>query len=402
MANRSASASIKGYMYQFIHTIKDILDNEDYIVNIIEGIEDLDILNGNEIILVQYKYHELQNFTNSRVAKPIGLMFNNFIDKKENYKYRLAIFMDDELPEIDISRLKDILALKSAQDYISHENIKYCSDNDEIKKFLRVFEWEKTERYIDVESKIIKQLVNAFKISKEEAETVYLPNAIKKIIDLGIQNDEENRRIKTSDFKSFLNSKKAVSDISFMSRLHGESQAIKLILQRMKQDGCKKNNMDIVISFDDGTRYQLEELIINIAKVYFYRGNKSDYRPVTFIVNESSKVKKKIAEIICNSNETIIFNDGYEDNYFCKEVFNIKPITTNTPQRGKVNDVNYNFKILSKDTFLDNKEGIKFNNGILITVGKANENIVRKFHRIYHLGNLENCSIMDIIGGCNG
>ena len=40
-------------MYQFIHTIKDILDNEDYIVNIIEGIEDLDILNGNETILVQ-------------------------------------------------------------------------------------------------------------------------------------------------------------------------------------------------------------------------------------------------------------------------------------------------------------------------------------------------------------
>ena len=115
-----------------------------------------------------------------------------------------------------------------------------------------------------------------------------------------------------------------------------------------------------------------------------------------------SKVKRKIAEIICNSNEIIIFNDGYEDNYFCKEVFNIKPITTNMPQRGKVNDVNYNFKILSKDTFLDNKEDIKFNNGILITVGKANENIGRKFHRIYHLGNLGNCSIMDIIGGCNG
>lgn len=402
MANRSASASIKGYMYQFIHTIKDILDNEDYMVNIIERIEDLDILNGSETILVQYKYHELQKFTNSLVAKPIGLMFNNFIDKREDFKYRLAIFMDDELPEIDINRLKDILALKSAQDYISHENIKYCSDKYEIKKFLKVFEWKKTESYLDIETRIIKQLVNIFKISKEEIETVYLPNAIKKIIDLGIQKDEENRKVKTSDFKSFLHSKKTILDISFISRLHGESQAVKLILQRMKQDGCKKNNMDVVISVDDVTRYQSEELIINIAKAYFYRGNKNDYRPVTFIVTKSSEVKKKIAEIICKSNDPIIFNDGYEDNFFCKEVFNINPITTNTPQRGKVNDVNYNFKILSKDTFLDNKKDIKFNNGILVTVGKIDENIVKKFHKSYHLGNLENCSIMSIIGGYNG
>ena len=39
---------------------------------------------------------------------------------------------------------------------------------------------------------------------------------------------------------------------------------------------------------------------------------------------------------------------------------------------------------------------------ICFSTHRLNENIVRKFHRIYHLGNLENCSIMDIIGGCNG
>lgn len=402
MPSRSANASIKGYMYQFIHTIKDILDNEDHAVNIVEGIEDLDIRNGSEETLIQYKYHELRNFNNSLVAKPIGLMFNNFIGKSGKYKYRLAIFMDDKLPNIDISRLQDILALKSTQDHILSENIKFCSDSEKIEDFLRFFEWTKTEKYIDVESKIIEQLIGDFYISKEEAETVYLPNAIKKIIDLGIQNDVEKRKIKTLDFKNYLTSKKAVSDIAFISRLYGETKAVQQISQRMKQDGCKKNNMDIVMSFDDGTRYKLENLIISIAKAYFYKGNKKDYRPITFIINESFELKRKIAKIIYDCNEAIIFNDGYEDYYFCKEVFNSKVITTSSPQRGKVNDVNYNFRILSKETFLNNKDNIKLNNGILVTVGTIDERISEIFSRTYHLGSLKNCSIMDIIGGCNG
>lgn len=399
MSSRSADASIRGYMYQFIHTIKDILDNEDDAENIVEGIEDLDIRNSSEEILIQYKYHELQHFTNSLVAKPIGLMFDHFIDVSGKYKYRLAIFMNDKLPNIDIDRLKDILALKSAQDYISKDNIKYCSDYDKIEGFLKFFEWTKTSKYKDVESEIIKQMVSTFHISIDEAEIVYLPNAINKIIDLGIQKDVEKRKIKTSSFKKYLISKKTITDIAFISRLYGVNKAVQQILQRMKKDGCKKNNTDIVISLDDGARYKLENLILDIAKAYFYRGNKNDYRPITFIVNSTFELKKKIAKRIYDSNEIIIFNDGYEDYFFCKEVFNSKAITTNSPQRSKVNDVNYNFKIISKETFLSNKDNIKINNGILVTVGEIDESISEFFSKIYHLGSLENSSIVDILGG---
>ncbi|MCE2706244.1 MAG: hypothetical protein LW807_04130 [Proteobacteria bacterium] len=41
--NRSADASIKGYNYQFLHSIKDILESESDAVHTVEGIEDLDI-----------------------------------------------------------------------------------------------------------------------------------------------------------------------------------------------------------------------------------------------------------------------------------------------------------------------------------------------------------------------
>lgn len=402
MANRSADASIKGYMYQFIHTIKDILDNEDDAINTVEGIEDLDIRNGSEDTLIQYKYHELQHFTNSLVAKPIALMFNHFIKINDKYKYKLVIFMDDDLPNADVDRLKDILALKSAQDYIANENIQYCSDCDRIREFLEFFEWIKTSKYDVVESEIISQMVKQFNVSTEEATIIYLPNAINKVISLGIQNEIEKRKIKTLSFKNYLNSRKKISDIAFTSRIYGETKAVKQILQRIRGDGCKKNNTDIVVYFDDGSKEQLENMIIDIAKRYFYKGNKNDYRPITFIVNEPFELKNKIAKRICCSNEIIVFNDGYEDHFFCKELFNSKAITTNSPQRGKVNDVNYNFRILSRQTFLANKDHIKLNNGTLITVGGIDEMILEGFSRIYHLGNLENSSIVDIIGGCNG
>ena len=98
MSSRSAEASIKGYNYQFLHTIKDILENEpDTDVCTVEGIEDFDIEKDSEKDLIQYKYHEYQSFTNTRVAKPISLMFKYFKDNQhEVINYKLFIYLNDE------------------------------------------------------------------------------------------------------------------------------------------------------------------------------------------------------------------------------------------------------------------------------------------------------------------
>jgi hypothetical protein len=114
MCSRSAVASIKGYSYQFLHTILDILNQEDSNINTIEGIENLDIYSGDINKLCQYKYHELKHYTNSLVGKPIGLMYNHFLNNMEsNYNYHLVIYVNKTLPIFNVKRIHKILMLSS-------------------------------------------------------------------------------------------------------------------------------------------------------------------------------------------------------------------------------------------------------------------------------------------------
>ncbi len=403
MTGRSADASIKGYMYQFIHSIKDILSNQKDFENTIEGIEDLDIKSFDEETLVQYKYHEFQHYKNSLVGKPIGLMFNHFINTiGEKYVYRLAIYLDDNLPQMNIDIMYKILSLKAAQDYIEDKNIKHCTDQEKIEKFIDVFNWEKTKSYDDVEKEIIVKLSQEFCISDEESEVIYLPNAIRKIIELGIKRQIDERKIKTKEFKQYLQDKKKSYDIAYMSRMYGEEKAANKIIKAFSNEGCKKNNTDFIVYIENTGRFQIDKMIIDIARKFFYKGNKKDFRPITFLVDESFELKKSISERISNSNDIMIFNDGYEDYFFCKEVFNREAITTGMPLRGKVNNVNYNFKIIKKDTYFKNKNDVIFRNGVLILIGKMDEKLLNEFDIRYHLGNLGNESILRIFGGCNG
>ena len=56
MSDRSAESSITGYSYQFLITILHILENNLDSECIIEGIEDLDIINADDRYLNQYKF----------------------------------------------------------------------------------------------------------------------------------------------------------------------------------------------------------------------------------------------------------------------------------------------------------------------------------------------------------
>ena len=94
MSARSAEASIKGYTYQFLHTIKDILTANLDDICTVEGVEDFDIEKENDKDVIQYKYHEEKSFTNSKVAKPVSLMYKYFKEHHEDdTNYKLFIYL---------------------------------------------------------------------------------------------------------------------------------------------------------------------------------------------------------------------------------------------------------------------------------------------------------------------
>ena len=70
---RTAEASIKGYVYQFILCLKELLNAQDGASVTMEGpIEDVDISSTNGYKAIQCKYHEAStSFTTSKIYKPI-------------------------------------------------------------------------------------------------------------------------------------------------------------------------------------------------------------------------------------------------------------------------------------------------------------------------------------------
>ena len=92
MSNRSANATILGYLYQFDFSINKILDSQENDEIELEGLEDIDITQDNETNLYQCKYYSGTEYNHSVIKPAITSMFNHFQknkNKNKNYKYYL-------------------------------------------------------------------------------------------------------------------------------------------------------------------------------------------------------------------------------------------------------------------------------------------------------------------------
>lgn len=84
---RSAESTIAGYLYQFDKTIIELIKQEDNdTVICVEGIEDIDIENINELdnTSVQVKYYAKTTYKTSEIKEPIQQMFKHFKEVIKN------------------------------------------------------------------------------------------------------------------------------------------------------------------------------------------------------------------------------------------------------------------------------------------------------------------------------
>ncbi|MBV7539394.1 hypothetical protein KW842_26840 [Duganella sp. sic0402] len=79
MTNRSANATIKGYFYQFDHTVVQVLSAPSPAsVVTVEGIEDVDLAAGGESVLTQCKYYEGTEYNHSAIKDAVIHMLRHF------------------------------------------------------------------------------------------------------------------------------------------------------------------------------------------------------------------------------------------------------------------------------------------------------------------------------------
>ena len=221
---RSATNTIKGYFYQFDKSILEILEqsNETNIVTI-EGVEDIDIENSDEIQFVQCKYYEETEFNNSIIKEPIQLMFRHHLKNRteaqsKNFTYKLYGFYNkghEKLRELTTENLRTYFLdfskyevtdelgnlnyqIKNKEGEIKFEEALQTDDIEDFNK--RLFVNIKADSYENQIEKIKSKIQNDLSdYSEEDIELIYF-NALKIIKDLACEHNIEKRQISKKEF----------------------------------------------------------------------------------------------------------------------------------------------------------------------------------------------------------
>lgn len=219
-STRDAVDTIKGYYYQFNYSILCILEGNDEDEIIVEGIEDVDIVSGDEKVAIQYKYYSKTEYNHSVIAKPVRFMFKDYMERttKNNYiSYKLYGTYESGqsklvLPlTVEFVKEKFFTYTEKGGKHVLHNEL--VATDKQIEDFIsRLVINVQAEEYESLEKSVIDKIVSLFSCSKVEAELYYYNNALRVIKELATSENEAERRIRKKTFVGRINNKKMLFD----------------------------------------------------------------------------------------------------------------------------------------------------------------------------------------------
>jgi hypothetical protein len=242
MTDRSANATIKGYFYQFDHTIVRLLEAASPQSSaVVEGIEDIDLNDGDGSALVQCKYYEGSKYNHSVIKDSVILMLRHFhaAGCPADLKLRYQIYGHYKEGQEKLPASFDTDFLK--KNFLTYQHKK---DTHEVHAELKINDIQLTsfQSFLDIDlyapsydeqqRKIIKLLVSQIPGSNaEDAEVFYYPNAINEIQTLAIQEDAKDRKITKAKFVEAVNRKEIVFTL-WLRQKFGDEYYAKLIRRK--------------------------------------------------------------------------------------------------------------------------------------------------------------------------
>ena len=242
MTNHSANATIKGYFYQFDHTILRLLaaaSQQSSVV--IEGIEDVDLDDGDDSALVQCKYYEGSEYNHSLIKDAVIQMLRHFhaAGCPDDQQFRYRVYGHYKGGAHKLSQPFDLNFLK--KHFLTYEHKQKTHEvhaelgltDSQLLRFQNLLDVDvQAPSYDDQQKQIVKLLVAQIPgCQAEDAETFYYPNAINVVQRLAITADMKDRKITKARFVADVNRKDVVFSLWLRQKFGAEYQA-KLIKRR--------------------------------------------------------------------------------------------------------------------------------------------------------------------------
>lgn len=232
---RTAEYSIKGYLYQFLRYLSEILAAGPGTKITIEGaIEDVDVAAPGFTTAVQCKYHEaVDKFSLSKIYKPVLLMLQHFSHNSSatpEIRYRLFCHFPDQNGTRQLSKdeLKSVLATKSEAMHKIIERIAPGVDHD---VFLARFTIEFGQTSEGLQKSVLATL-SAKGFSAEDVDAIIFPNAIQRIVDTATRSAITDRTVDPATFIEALRDVRRVTFTRWTRALASRAQ----IAKRLRED----------------------------------------------------------------------------------------------------------------------------------------------------------------------
>lgn len=227
MNTRSAHATIKGYFYQFDHTIVQILSATTPASSVVvEGIEDIDLVDGGNETQIQCKYYEGTKYNHSVIKDAIIQMLRHFhkngCQAVQGFQYRLYGHYESNqhtLPaNFNLDFLKENFLTYTSEKKVHKVYDELTMTDAQLTIFQGLLKLDVLAKSYDNQQQHIgKLLISQISgCTQEDADIFYYPNAINAIQKLAIQSDAKDRKITKAKFLLAVNRK----DVIFSLWLH--------------------------------------------------------------------------------------------------------------------------------------------------------------------------------------
>ncbi|QTO54241.1 hypothetical protein J8I88_17335 [Duffyella gerundensis] len=331
--SRTAEDTIKGFVYQFHKTAKQILVSDMDAEIALEGaIEDIDIKDvTGDITAIQCKYHESQGkFVPSLIYKAILQMALNFINNPNlKIKFILFIHTPDYITQKNrkLTQQEFDSALNSTQESIKKIAEQIPSTFPKA-NFIASVDIEFAPHFDELSEQLKKEL-GKIGINNSDVNTILYPNIINHVALISTQKDPASRNTTKKEVIDFLRKTNDIAISKWTLFLKSRDMILKAKRTQLLE-GLKLNTRTRCFYFKERKIENINDEIVIFIRNYLdkYHFKALHTKTPTFVLECDFTTLCDIQYRLYQ--KKITANTGYIGNRFEEASFNREPLTINT------------------------------------------------------------------------
>lgn len=397
---RQADSTIKGYSYQFIKSIIEILEAEDDATIVLEGaIEDIDIHSPSATTTIQCKYHEDKKYLISSVSVPILEMLCHYCECSylgKTIKYILYAYFAENVDEVDMATFIDFLDSTKNRDIfckyfhqiysITDNNMLFIANKPKkteqekkllvdyykenrsaltlrvnISDFWSHFTYVKADKFDQLKASVIQKLES---ISEHDtAESLYFPNAFSLVASLSAKSLEKDRTITKNKLTTFLEQQKSILINRWTLQALGRKRLLKAKKIHLSSFFSSNSDVRIFVFSDEFLKNNSENIITFIHEFItkYYKKPRLQKPPIFVFDNNHSELMQiallELYKYQRQVNTGLLGNEFIADNFIynknCTPDFSCKMAILQNMNSGILEDCNVNQVYVIGDINID-------------------------------------------------